>query len=124
MPPFGMMCPATSWLQAPVLLPVTNGGRPSFLRSPKRNIFLLILSPDALQSKWVLDEINVAWRLRHEIGTRIIPIKFRSYDSDAPPAVTEYLKLLHYVDFAVPKSYDVAFSEVVASIAKLPLSAH
>ncbi|HEY7339297.1 MAG TPA: toll/interleukin-1 receptor domain-containing protein, partial [Ktedonobacterales bacterium] len=39
-----------------------------------RDVFIVIFSPDSVNSKWVIDETNIAWALRHRIGTRIIPV--------------------------------------------------
>src|SRR2546421_6563713 len=42
-----------------------------------RQVFIVVLSPDAVASKWVNDEINLAWRQRNNIGKLIIPILYR-----------------------------------------------
>lgn len=75
----------------------------------KRDTFIVILSPDAVKSSWVMDEVGIAWALRHKIGTRIIPIMFRETDPRAD------LLLLQIIDFTA-KPYEQAFSELVGSL--------
>jgi hypothetical protein len=41
-------------------------------------VFIVILSPNALDSPWVNDEINMAWRQKNSsAGKRIIPIHYQ-----------------------------------------------
>src|SRR5438105_15959714 len=46
-----------------------------------RNIFIVILSPDSMDSQWVNDEIKIAWRQKntndHSLRKFIIPILYR-----------------------------------------------
>src|SRR5439155_2621151 len=43
-----------------------------------RPVFILILSPNALASSWVKDEIRIAWKLKNSPkGKLIIPIFYR-----------------------------------------------
>src|SRR5262245_60589538 len=45
----------------------------------QRPIFLVIWSPDAQQSRWVNDEISLAWQERNSSGGKlIIPLMYRA----------------------------------------------
>lgn len=72
-----------------------------------RQFFIVIFSPDAVDSQWVVDEVNIAWTLRHRIGTRIIPVLYRPCDLRA-----DWL-LLQSVSFVEPRPYDSALSELL-----------
>jgi hypothetical protein len=69
----------------------------------ERNIFLVILSPDAVNSGWVNDEIQMAWKQKNsrELSTNklIIPVLYRLCD------VPEFLTILQMVSFLPPKKY-------------------
>src|SRR6266571_3673533 len=42
------------------------------------NVFIVVLSPDAMASPWVNDEINLAWRQKNSpTRMRIIPVLYR-----------------------------------------------
>ncbi|HEY1389419.1 MAG TPA: toll/interleukin-1 receptor domain-containing protein [Ktedonobacterales bacterium] len=72
-----------------------------------RDVFIVIFSPDSVNSKWVIDETNIAWALRHRIGTRIIPVLYRPCDLRA-----DWL-LLQSVSFVAPRSFDSALSDLL-----------
>lgn len=76
-----------------------------------RPIFLVILSPDSMQSPWVSDEITMAWRQRNSPeGKRIIPVLYRTCQ------IRRDLSILQYVSFLSPRPYDEALDELLATI--------
>src|SRR5207248_9356081 len=43
------------------------------------NVFIVVLSPSAMQSPWVNDEIDTAWRLKNSSANmRIIPVLYQT----------------------------------------------
>ena len=77
-----------------------------------RNIFLVVLSPDAVASKWVTDEIAIAWKQKNDAATgkRIIPVVYK------PCKVPSDLETLQVVSFLPPKPFNVAFGELLRAI--------
>ncbi len=76
-----------------------------------RHVFIVVLSPDALDSKWVQDEIRMAWRQRNEPGGKhIIPILYRECE------VPEELKTVQMISFLPPESYDNAFPKLYEAL--------
>jgi tetratricopeptide (TPR) repeat protein len=78
-----------------------------------RDVFLLILSPAALSSRWVQDELRMAWNQKNAAdggGKVIIPVLYQTC------AVPEYLATIQYVSFLPPRPYDEALAEVLAAI--------
>src|SRR5438128_8458573 len=71
-----------------------------------RDVFLLVLSPDAMNSVWVRREINVALNERK----RIIPLLYRACSIRAD------LKILQIISFLAPKTYEAAFQEVLSAL--------
>ncbi|MBA3825069.1 MAG: SUMF1/EgtB/PvdO family nonheme iron enzyme [Ktedonobacterales bacterium] len=71
-----------------------------------RDTFIVILSPDAMASKWVRDEMSIAWRLRHEVGLTIIPVLWQPCERRADFA------LLQEVSFMAPRAYDAGLAEL------------
>ncbi len=82
-----------------------------------RNIFVLILSPDAMKSPWIDDELHIAWR-RKNVKSRtrrlIIPILFRECKT-----VHDYLKDIQWIRFLSPETYQSAFNNLLKSL-KVP----
>lgn len=72
-----------------------------------RNVFIVVLSPDAVASKWVNDEINLAWIQRNTTGKLIIPIQYRKCE------VRDDLDTLQIISFLPPKSYEEALKELL-----------
>src|SRR5437660_11265343 len=69
-----------------------------------RQVFIVVLSPDAMASPWVNDEINLAWKQKNsKAGKLILPIMYRKCD------VREDLDTLNIISFLPPKSYEAAF---------------
>lgn len=80
-----------------------------------RPIFLLILSPDAMASKWVQDELAMAWDQKNSgEGKRIVPVLAR------PTDVRADLRTLQLVSFLPPRSYDEALTNLL-NVIKRPL---
>ena len=73
----------------------------------ERPIFIVICSPDALKSKWVEDEINMAWHQRHsDRGKLIIPVIHR--DCQLPSD----LVTLQAISFVPPRQPRGALQEL------------
>lgn len=80
-----------------------------------RSIFVVILSPDALDSPWVGDEINIAWarrnRARKEGYERlIVPILYKKC------TIPDDLATLQVISFLPPNSYDDALHKLLMAI--------
>ena len=71
-----------------------------------RDVFLLVLSPDAMNSHWVRREINMAINE----AKYIIPVLYR------PCTVRADLKIIQIISFLAPKSYEQAFGEVLIAL--------
>lgn len=75
-----------------------------------RDIFIVILSPDAIESKWVNDEIDIAWYLHNTEGKRIIPVLYRSCD------ISLDLNTLQIISFLDSDLYVTAFNQLVQAL--------
>lgn len=76
-----------------------------------RPIFLVVLSPDAMESRWVNDEIDLAWNLKNTPeGKTIIPVLYR----DCQPRAD--LRTRHIISFLPPRSYETALAETLAAL--------
>jgi tetratricopeptide (TPR) repeat protein len=71
-----------------------------------RDLFLLVLSDDAMNSLWVRREIDVALNE----NKYIIPLLHRTCTIRAD------LKILQIISFLAPKTYDAAFQEVLGAL--------
>ncbi len=77
----------------------------------ERAVFIVVLSPDAVKSKWVNDEITIAWDQKNSpAGKTIIPILYR--DCKLRPD----LKTLQYVSFLPPNTYNQAFYDLMRAL--------
>jgi PPM family protein phosphatase len=77
----------------------------------KRYIFIVILSPDALTSNWVKDEIRIAWRQKNSsTGKLIIPILHR------PCEVPDDLDTLQIIQCLSINDYEAAFKELLIAL--------
>jgi hypothetical protein len=76
-----------------------------------RNVFVVILSPDAANSAWVNAEIDLAWqqKLSHT-GKQIIPLLYRECSMRAD------LNTLQFISFLPPNTYESAFSVLLAAL--------
>lgn len=80
-----------------------------------RSTFLVILSPDALASPWVNNEIDLAWYQRTALGNKaIIPLICRQCSA------RDDLEMLQMISFLLPKSYEASFSELLAALGMPP----
>jgi tetratricopeptide (TPR) repeat protein len=77
-----------------------------------RDVFIVALSPDAMNSHWVRREITMALNE----GKFILPVLHRSCSIRAD------LKILQIISFLAPRSYEQAFREVLLALG-LPTSA-
>lgn len=76
-----------------------------------RSVFIVVLSPDSMTSPWVNDEIDLAWRQKNtRAGKRIIPVLYRECE------VREDLYLHQIISFLQPKSYEIAFNELLKAL--------
>jgi tetratricopeptide (TPR) repeat protein len=71
-----------------------------------RDVFLLILSPDAMNSSWVRREIDVALNENKSV----IPLLYRIC------SVRADLRILQIISFLAPKTYEMAFQEVLGAL--------
>ena len=80
-----------------------------------RPVFIVILSPYAVASPWVNDEIDLAWRQKNSPARlRIIPVLYR-------PCQARYeLYNLQMVSFLPPKPYQEAFNELLMALGLPP----
>src|SRR5262249_49085085 len=63
-----------------------------------RDVFLVLLSPDAMESQWVNDEIDLAWKQKNSPpGKMILPVLIR------PCTVREDLQTRQMISFVSPK---------------------
>jgi formylglycine-generating enzyme required for sulfatase activity len=76
-----------------------------------RDTFIVILSPDALASKWVPREMAVAYWQQVNHGTKLLPLLYRA----CVPS-TEW-QILHMIDFTgYPATYEAKYGEVLAAL--------
>src|SRR5438270_597751 len=75
-----------------------------------RDVFLLVLSPDAMNSRWVRLEINIALNK----NKLILPVLHRLCTIRAD------LETIQIISFLAPKPYEAAFHEVLVAL-DLPL---
>jgi hypothetical protein len=76
-----------------------------------RYVFIVVLSPNALVSPWVCDEIRIAWRQRNSSqGKYIIPLLYQ------PCKIPDDLGTLQVISFVPPKVYEDAFNELLVAL--------
>ncbi len=75
-----------------------------------RDTFIVILSPDAIESKWVNDEVDIAWYLHNTEGKRIIPVLYRSCD------ISLDLNTLQIISFLELEAYATAFNQLLQAL--------
>src|SRR5215472_12843982 len=71
-----------------------------------RDVFLLVLSPEAMNSPWVRREINMALNE----NKFILPLLYREC------SVRADLKTIQTISFLAPKIYEVAYKEVLVAL--------
>lgn len=74
----------------------------------------MVLSPDALTSRWVTEEYNALIRKSVEQGMRFIPVLYR----DATPPT--FLGSRQWTDFRDPAAYDAQLADLVRVLRGLP----
>jgi len=76
-----------------------------------RKVFIVVLSPEAIQSPRVRDEINLAWSQKNSReGKQITPLMYRECKVRAD------LNTLQVISFLGPKTYETAFKEVLMTL--------
>ena len=76
-----------------------------------RKVFIVVLSPEAVVSPWVRDEINLAWSQKNsKEGKHIIPLLYRECKVRAD------LNTLQIVSFLSPRTYETAFKEILLTL--------
>ncbi|MDE3229032.1 MAG: SUMF1/EgtB/PvdO family nonheme iron enzyme, partial [Chloroflexota bacterium] len=76
-----------------------------------RPIFVVVLSPDAMDSRWVNDEIDLAWNLKNTPeGKTIIPVLYRECKPRAD------LMTRHIISFLEPRAYEQALAETLVAL--------
>ncbi len=76
-----------------------------------RPIFIVVLSPDSMTSKWVNSEIDLAWKHKHSsIGKHIIPLLYRACET------RDDLDTLHIISFLSPISYEDALKNLIQAL--------
>jgi formylglycine-generating enzyme required for sulfatase activity len=74
-------------------------------------VFLVVLSPEATESRWVNDEIDLAWNLKNSPrGKIIIPVLYRECHPRAD------LRTRHIISFLAPRPYEAALAETLAAL--------
>lgn len=80
-----------------------------------RNVFIVILSPNAMASDWVNDEIDIAWKRKNSPPKmHLIPVLYQ------PCKVRVDLEALQMISFLPPTTYEVAFSKLLQAL-KIPV---
>ncbi len=75
------------------------------------NVFIVILSPDAVASSWVNSEIDIAWRHKLSKASKvIIPVLYRECD------VRDDLSTLQIISFLPPQTYPSALSDLLTAL--------
>lgn len=71
-----------------------------------RDVFIVVLSPDSMNSHWVRREITMAFNE----NKYVLPVLYRSC------SVRADLKILQIISFLAPKPYNQAFGEVIFAL--------
>jgi tetratricopeptide (TPR) repeat protein len=80
------------------------------------NTFIVVLSPDAMASPWVNDEIDLAWRLKNSAQRmRLVPVLHQACEVRAD------LHNLQIINFQAPRPFEAAFRELALALG-LPAS--
>ncbi|HEX8728574.1 MAG TPA: SUMF1/EgtB/PvdO family nonheme iron enzyme [Ktedonobacterales bacterium] len=75
-----------------------------------RPYFLVVLSPNAVASRWVPQEMGIAFRQHVELGKRLLPVRL----ADAPRRA-DWAGLQEF-HFEAPRPYEVALAELIQAI--------
>jgi hypothetical protein len=71
-----------------------------------RDVFIIVLSPESVVSRWVRRELDTAINE----GKRIVPVLYQ------PCEVRADLKIIQIISFLSPKSYETAFNELLKAL--------
>lgn len=74
------------------------------------DVFLFVISPEALKSKWCKYELNLAIKQMEENGKPIIPVLFKKCE------IPIFLRNICYADFMNPQYFDAAVERLVKGI--------
>jgi hypothetical protein len=77
-----------------------------------RPVFIVVASPASMASPWVIDEIDLAWKLKNNApgGKLIVPVLYRECE------LRDDLTTRQFVSFVPPRPYDEALHELLATI--------
>jgi hypothetical protein len=70
------------------------------------DIFVIVLSPNSMSSKWVMREVDIAFVEEK----RIVPVLYRQCD------IRPDLRAIQFISFLAPTSYEAAFSKLLQAI--------
>lgn len=78
----------------------------------ERPVFIVVVSPDSMQSNWVRDEIELAWQFKNNApgGKTIVPVIYR------PATMHNFLALRQAISFVSPRRYEEAFRELLTAL--------
>jgi len=76
----------------------------------QRNIFILIISPDAMESEWIRREFNIALTSKKQV----IPLLYRKSEMWID------LKIIQAIDFLSPITYKSSFEQLIKVIGMPP----
>ena len=80
------------------------------------DVFILIISPEAMASRWVRNEFDMAQSGKK----RIVPLLFQACKETE---IWLDLKLIHNISFLLPKTYEMAFIELLKKLGPWRLKA-
>ncbi|SRR5260370_19916313 len=78
-----------------------------------RNVYIFVLSPDAVSSSWVNSEMSIALRQHISQAGKLIPVIYRRCKIPAGYDILQTVSFRH-------KPYDVAFNELLLTLMGLP----
>ncbi len=84
-----------------------------------RNVFIVLLSPDSLSSKWVQDEVAIAWNQKNATTTSFSGLKLIVPLLCRPCNVPADLRTLQVVSFLPTRRYEDAFNELLMALEQL-----
>jgi hypothetical protein len=75
-----------------------------------REVFVVLLSPDALRSAWVRDEIRLAWQQKNGASDKVIvPVRHRACDAPVYVGMVQLVSL-------IAQPYEEAFANLLVAI--------
>jgi hypothetical protein len=84
-----------------------------------RSVFIVLLSPQSLSSKWVQDEIAIAWNQKNATTTSFSGLKLIIPLLCSPCNIPADLRTLQVISFLPPKKYEEAFNELLLALQQL-----